>query len=218
MKYFIYKYVENNEIVYIGQTIHLQERISQHSRESNFINFNGKIFYFTCNNRTEMDAYEYFLINKYQPKYNIQFKNKIEIIDFSEPQWVLFTQNCEQSSSNNPTQHKTITATEVGEEEYISIKEFAELNNITPQAIYKPNSKYHPYIKYSPELKKRVISKRVLEQINKDYPPIIETNLGLKDACAVESNNELILQNIIKEQKQEIEFLKKIINSLTTKE
>ena len=217
MKYFIYKYVENNEIIYIGQTIHLQERISQHSRELNFVNFNGKIFYFTCNNQTDMDAYEYFLINKYQPKYNTRFKNKIEIIDFSEPQWILFTRNCEQSSNNNPTQYKTITTTEIGEE-YISIKEFAELNNITPQAIYKPSSKYQPYIKYSPELKKRVISKKALEQINKDYPPIIENKPSLKNAYIVESNNELVLQNIIKEQKQEIEFLKKIINSLTTKD
>lgn len=208
MKYCIYKYVENNEIIYIGQTICLKERVSQHSKEANFINFNGTIFYFICNNQTEMNAYEYFLINKYQPKYNKQFRNKINVTNFLEPEWVQYIQD---------DQLKTIPTipTIDNDKEYLSIKEFAELKSITPQAIYK-SSKYKPYIRYAPELKKRVINKKALEIDNSNGYPIIEIKQNTLKKDQADSNNILILHNIIEEQKKEINFLKTIINNLTT--
>ncbi len=91
MPFYIYKYVENNEIVYIGQTISLYRRINEHKQNSDKLyNFQGEIYYFECNNKTEMDSYEYFLINKYHPKYNTQYNNKELSLDIKEPTWIKY--------------------------------------------------------------------------------------------------------------------------------
>lgn len=213
MEYCIYKYVENNEIIYIGQTIRLNERIYQHSKETNFINFCGKIFYFVCNNQTEMNAYEYFLINKYQPKYNKQFKNKITT-NLLEPEWIQYEPKTQKVSE--PTNYETISITEDNKEEYITIKEFADLQGITVQAIYKPGSRYQPYIKYSPELRKRVINKKAAMNPT-NLPVTFSVKNHNTDKINYDNNKIIELENIIEKQKEEIEFLKKIINTFTSK-
>lgn len=89
MSFYIYKYVNNNIIEYIGQTTNLEKRIEQHKKDK-LKNFKGKIYYFECPNKTAMNSWEYCLINKYHPKYNAALKDNQTNININEPEWKLY--------------------------------------------------------------------------------------------------------------------------------
>lgn len=89
MEYYIYKYVKENIVEYIGKTINLQNRIKDHTKDK-LANLNCDIYYFKCPNKTAMDSWEYFLINKYHPKYNIALKDKNVNIKVIEPEWIKY--------------------------------------------------------------------------------------------------------------------------------
>ena len=89
MEYYVYKYVENDKIIYIGQTTDLEKRIYNHTKDK-LANFKGQIYYFKCPNKTAMNSWEYCLINKYHPKYNIALNNSNTSINIEEPQWILY--------------------------------------------------------------------------------------------------------------------------------
>lgn len=98
MSYYIYKYVNNNDIIeYIGQTTDLDRRIKDHTKDK-LKNFHGQIYYFECQNKTAMDSWEYFLIQKYHPKYNVVFNNTQMTINIDEPEWKLYM---ETTTKNN---------------------------------------------------------------------------------------------------------------------
>ena len=78
MGYYVYKYIENNNIVYIGQTINLKARITAHKYDQ-LKDFNGEIFYTELNTKQEMDLIELILINQFHPIYNT--KNLIPTIN-----------------------------------------------------------------------------------------------------------------------------------------
>ena len=88
--FYIYKYVNNkNNIIYIGKTNNIERRIKEHKKDK-LKNFNGDIYYFTCSNKINMDMLEYVLINKYHPKYNIQYNDFSIQTDMQEPEWILY--------------------------------------------------------------------------------------------------------------------------------
>ena len=89
MGYYIYKYVKDNKILYIGQTTDLSRRIKDHEKDK-LAGFTGKIYYFECPNKTAMDSWEYCLINKYHPIDNIALKDKNININIEEPKWNLY--------------------------------------------------------------------------------------------------------------------------------
>ena len=89
MSYYIYKYVKDDVIEYIGQTTNLEQRIKAHTKDK-LKNFSGQIYYFECPHKTAMDSWEYFLINKYHPKYNIALKNPRIQITMDEPEWIKY--------------------------------------------------------------------------------------------------------------------------------
>ena len=92
MAFYIYKYVLNNKIMYIGQTTDIHKRIQNHTKEINFNNPNYQIFYASIPNKISMDIYEYLLIKKYKPIYNITYNNDIEVLCTlnEEPKWQLY--------------------------------------------------------------------------------------------------------------------------------
>jgi predicted GIY-YIG superfamily endonuclease len=100
MGYYIYKYVNNNVVEYIGQTTDLERRIKQHQQDK-LKNFHGQIYYFTCKNKTEMNGWEYFLINKYHPCYNVALKNENTIIKMEEPEWSLYMEITKPEAKSN---------------------------------------------------------------------------------------------------------------------
>ncbi len=129
----VYKYVNNNVILYIGKTNNLKRRIAEHAKEQNFQNINYQIYYFKCANSVEMDAYEYFLINKYHPKYNIALNNKdIHIQSLIEPEWKIYNYTPKtfdtKETNNIPNYNK---------DDYLSIKDAAKLKQVSVQAYYK---------------------------------------------------------------------------------
>lgn len=89
MGYYIYKYVKDNRIIYVGQTTDLNKRIRDHTRDK-LASFTGQIYYFECPNKTAMDSWEYCLINKYHPSENIALKDTNINIEIKEPEWKLY--------------------------------------------------------------------------------------------------------------------------------
>lgn len=89
--FFIYKYLNaQGQIIYIGQTIDIRNRVWQHNEKTDKIYSEIKdIYYYRCKHKTEMDAYEYFLIRKHHPKYNCVFNNESNCY-IDEPEWILY--------------------------------------------------------------------------------------------------------------------------------
>ena len=99
MSFYIYKYVYNDIVEYIGKTTNLEERIKQHTKDK-LKNFNGKIYYFECPNKTAMTSWEYTLINKYHPRYNVALKDSKINIDVKEPEWILYMNTSIKTNNN----------------------------------------------------------------------------------------------------------------------
>lgn len=92
--FYLYKYVSNDNIVYIGQTISLKRRVQQHTQDKLY-NFKGEIYYTTCGSKKELDLLEAILINKYKPEFNIAHKNREDlnydlIKDNLNLDWILY--------------------------------------------------------------------------------------------------------------------------------
>ena len=72
--YTIYRYVYNNETIYVGKTKrNLKLRVSEHSIEDKLLPYldECKIEFFDAGNRQSMDIYEKYLINEMSPILNV---------------------------------------------------------------------------------------------------------------------------------------------------
>lgn len=92
--FYLYKYVSNNNIIYIGQTNSLKRRVQQHTQDKLY-NFKGEIYYTNCGSKKELDLLEAILINKYKPEFNIMHKNREDlnydlIKDNLNLDWILY--------------------------------------------------------------------------------------------------------------------------------
>ena len=107
--HYIYKYVLNNNIIYIGKTdAGLENRLSQHGKPGDNITKDAweelnvsEIFYATMANATMADVVESELIRRYQPKYN---KAKMDTawagLPFAEPEWTKYVPQTNVPSHN----------------------------------------------------------------------------------------------------------------------
>lgn len=94
--HFVYKYVYNGEIVYIGKNdTDLITRIKQHKSEEKFIPYlSSDIYYMSLNNERDSDLMESLLIQKYKPLLNVSKKYSYEQkIAFIEPEWKKYFEN-----------------------------------------------------------------------------------------------------------------------------
>lgn len=86
---YLYKYVLNEEIIYIGRTDNIYNRINQHKSD---LPENCKIYIGICPNTACQMAFEILLIDHYRPHYNKQFIYIDEPIFESdslwEPEWI----------------------------------------------------------------------------------------------------------------------------------
>ncbi len=90
--YYIYKYVENDKIIYIGKTINLKQRIYQHSSEKKFMKHpNASIYFFECSSEADMTIYEIYYIYKYKPELNVTYNQRpdsfINEIILNDKEW-----------------------------------------------------------------------------------------------------------------------------------
>ena len=68
MSYYIYKHLDNNNnIIYVGQTINIESRQSDHKTHSEWKNEISKIEYAEVTDKLLMDIYERYYISKYNP-------------------------------------------------------------------------------------------------------------------------------------------------------
>lgn len=97
---FVYKFVDyQNNIIYIGKTKKIENRMRQHFNGDGHLPMEcyqnvSHIFVIELNGKTNMDMYETYLINKYTPKYNVdkQFKEHMNLhnndfIKINEVEW-----------------------------------------------------------------------------------------------------------------------------------
>ena len=178
-KYYIYKYVQKNKIIYIGKTNNLKRRLYEHSKDNKFQNLkNFEIYYFNCNNELEMNSFEYFLITKYHPKLNQTFKNIKSTILLKEPEWILYKEN--DFNINNTISKNDFVARmskedfipyniEINQEndsDFISIPDFCNIKGISKQAVYKcihSKKKWYKYIRLNSYTQRYEIHKKALE-------------------------------------------------------
>ena len=81
MSNYIYKmFDKNNEVIYIGKTINIDQRLRQHmtDKDKKWFKTVSKIYYAECLNKTDMDIYEIYYINKLVPLHNKQSVNGCE--------------------------------------------------------------------------------------------------------------------------------------------
>jgi len=92
--HYVYRYIYNNEIIYIGRTIDIHRRISEHKNEEKFQEFciendieykDLLVEYISLSNSTEESIVEKMLINHYKPLLNSSDNHKSisEYIHFS---------------------------------------------------------------------------------------------------------------------------------------
>lgn len=102
---YIYKYVRNDEIIYIGKTKNLQQRHKQHLQEAGKFLQTDKLYYFLCPTSNIMDVYETALINKYHPVLNKADNDPTIDIIIKEPDWYEY----KESILKSKTQSKDFT-------------------------------------------------------------------------------------------------------------
>ena len=69
--YYVYALWKDGEIVYIGQTIQLESRVTTHKGDKDFDEYS----YFKCEGKFQMDVLESYLINELRPEYNKELGN-----------------------------------------------------------------------------------------------------------------------------------------------
>jgi predicted GIY-YIG superfamily endonuclease len=78
--YYIYKALDINlEVIYVGLTTNVNQRMKQHKMSSEWYDEADYIFIAECDNKTSMLLYEQYYINKYNPKYNKKDKRYDEV-------------------------------------------------------------------------------------------------------------------------------------------
>lgn len=98
MGHYVYKYVFNDEIIYIGKNdTDLHSRLKCHGRPGDNIPEEGwdeinnsDIFYCILANSNMSDVVESELISRYEPKYNKAKKSKWVGLFFTEPVWIKY--------------------------------------------------------------------------------------------------------------------------------
>lgn len=76
-KFYVYKWVDNNDnILYIGKTTNIENRTKQHIHDKDWINKDTKLYYAELPNKTDMDIYEIYYINKFKPMHNTNYMNE----------------------------------------------------------------------------------------------------------------------------------------------
>ena len=96
-KHIVYKFVYNNEIIYIGKSdvgfsrIHDHGKVGDNIRESGWNEINSSdIYYAEMLDSRMTDIFESELIRRYKPKYNVAKTSDWAGIPLPEPTWILY--------------------------------------------------------------------------------------------------------------------------------
>jgi len=112
-KYYVYRFINaNNEIIYIGKTNNIDNRISkQHFSHSGHLPREcyietHRIEYAQFKSDNMMRIYEIYLIDKHKPLYNQEFNYKDDCMDIvlSDPVWLDYALTDDIRASIKPVQ------------------------------------------------------------------------------------------------------------------
>lgn len=73
MKYYIYKAIKKNVVIYVGITNNINRRMLEHKKNSEWFGNHDIVTYTEVRNSLIASIYEIFYIGVYKPKYNIQY-------------------------------------------------------------------------------------------------------------------------------------------------
>lgn len=100
--YYVYRFLDKSgDVIYVGRTENLKNRIKQHFSSSGHLS--GECYdkvdvieYTTFNTKPEMDIYEIYYINKWKPKYNTMDKHDVDMkLELNSVWSVYWTENKE---------------------------------------------------------------------------------------------------------------------------
>ena len=165
MGHYVYKYVLNDEIIYIGKCDSmLCNRIYNHGRAGDNITpdawediNNSEVYYIVLANRIMSDIVESELIRRYKPKYNIAKKSEWSGLPFVEPKWEKY--NIEEDRKNRAIYD------ELNQLRMIRDKLINQLNDATNQLLLKIYADYDSHM-YDEILTNEEIDKTKKEIIN----------------------------------------------------
>lgn len=94
MKNYIYRFKnENQEVIYIGKTIDLENRIKKHKHlDDKCYEEVETVEYITLNTIDDMDIAERYLIAKYKPKYNKIYKYTYITLSINDLDNIIWTE------------------------------------------------------------------------------------------------------------------------------
>jgi hypothetical protein len=98
-RFYIYRFKNNDdEIIYVGKTGNIKYRMNQHFTAGHLpkecYDAVKEIEFVKLSSNTEMDIYETYFINKYNPKYNtVNTYNEKCLLELPEVYWQLFSSN-----------------------------------------------------------------------------------------------------------------------------
>lgn len=195
MSNYVYKYVYNNEIIYIGKTDKsLPRRLNQHGKNGDNIDSkywdkinNSDIYYCYANNRTMSDVIESELIRRYKPICNKAKKSDWSGIEFIEPKWYFFDKNIMNEIKNQKI--KTTT--------YKTTKKVQELK----QQVYSLNleliTKEFKFEREIEEMKKEIKDLKAYKKIFDERRDQVEKFCIKQDICGNVYDVESIYKNYL---------------------
>lgn len=110
MGHYVYKYVKDGEIIYIGKSdTDLHSRIKAHLYEEKFQPYlDADVYYCVLANATMSDVVESALINEYKPKLNVAKKSQWSGLDLPKLHWTKYIFGKPAQVKNKQTKKITI--------------------------------------------------------------------------------------------------------------
>lgn len=116
MGHYVYKYVLNNTIIYIGKSdSNLEKRLNEHGKTGDNISKDAwddinaaEIYYIEVANSIMSDVIESELIRRYKPKYNIAKKSDWDGLPFEEPEWKKYKRQEKEQKIKNFNNRKKL--------------------------------------------------------------------------------------------------------------
>lgn len=186
MKHYVYKYVLDDEVIYVGRTKNLDVRVYFHGKSGDNITSDGRdeinradVYYSLVANELMADVIESELIRRYKPKYNKMKKSNWDGIDFVEPNWTRYVR---------PTEHKVPQVMRNKQAEYTK-NNYTQIKLAMPNdeaMVFKEYCKNHK-LKYAPFIR-HLIQKEIESSKEDEYGvgSVAQMILEQKDLLAEE--------------------------------
>lgn len=192
--FYIYQFYSNDSLLYIGKSKNIFSRFYSHKNSKDWFTNVTHIHIAECKNKTDMDIYELYYINKLSPLYNITSVNKCSpTFKISELKFNILTVN-EFNNKFVPTKNPYVDKFIKRKNAFNDVlKNSIDLTNKDISIIDIQSNKFHWYINDT-TIKFIKIDNYELLKLSIDY--IIDNNINLSSDFEMPINyNELSLKD-----------------------